>query len=209
MKVSLIYHVCLTVIIMSTVSIYAQTQISGSQSGILGPGKYLVVGDITVEAGKTLEVAPGTEFLHSGHYVWNVNGLLKALGNKIDSIHFIRQNPVESHRWAGLRFLKGAADSSKLDYCVIDNCKNTGSINGGGVYCDKVIVIIRNSRISNCELGENGAGAGIYASEADILVEQCLITNNSAENGGGINMSNCKGAVVRHSAFANNKTTGT
>ena len=135
--------------------------------------------------------------------------MLKAQGTENDSIFFIRSNPTESHRWGGVRFQESATDSSIFEYCVIDNCTNSASTNGGGVYCDNVVVIIRNSRISNCELGDNGAGGGIYANAADILVERCLITNNSAESGGGISMGNCKGAVVRNNIIAFNKTTGT
>ena len=79
----------------------AQTQISGPQSGTLGPGTYIVTGNITVNAGQTLTIAPGTTFLHNGYWYWKIYGTLHAVGTVADSIRWLRQNPVPAHRWAG------------------------------------------------------------------------------------------------------------
>ena len=94
-------------------SAFAQEQISGPQSGILGPGTYLVVGDIQVERTATLEIVPGTEFLHNGNWTWEISGQLNAAGVEGDSILFVRQNPIDNHRWGGIRFLAGASNASQ------------------------------------------------------------------------------------------------
>jgi hypothetical protein len=188
---------------------YAQPQISGPQSGTLGPGTYLVVGNIRVNAGNTLTIVPGTTFLHNGNWKWEISGQMNAVGTETDSIFFIRQQPLEEHRWGGIRFLTGATTGSVLSYCVIDNCKHTTSTLGGGIY-STVDVQILHSRISNCY--NYGEGAGIYITNCNATIQYCSITDNTAyngTNGGGISIYGGNGTTISYNIIARNGATGT
>ena len=194
---------------------FAQAQeISGPQSGTLGPGTYTVIGDISVRSGETLEIVPGTEFLHDGNHTWTIEGLFTAQGSVGDSIKFVRQNPIEQHRWGGLRFQLSASSACVLDYCVIDQVYIPSSqpinYHGGGIYIDGIDLTISNTRISNCSA--QGDGGGIYASNSAVTIDHCLIVENEeyAYNaGGGIALSSCDGAMVTHSIIAHNSSNGT
>ncbi len=192
---------------------FAQPQIWGAQSGTLGPGQYLVIGDIRVLSGETLNIVPGTVFLHNGNWKWEIYGLLNASGAEGDSIVFTRQNPIEDHKWGGIRFQSGASDESVIDYCVIEYCKHPSGLPvqyGGGIYINGVDLAITNSRISNCWNYWNGAG--IYATNASILIENCVITDNEAaqgSNGGGIYLNSCNASQIVNNIIARNAATGT
>jgi len=196
-----------------TVICLAQPQIQGPQSGTLGPGTYIVVGDIRVAAGETLTIEPGTIFLHNGHHTWTIMGTLYAEGSEGDSIKFTRQNPVEEHKWGGIRFQPGAFDDCILDYCIVEYCKNPLSpyyTYGGCIFVDQVDMTISNSRISHGEAYWNGGG--IYAQNANILVDHCIVNDNTAisgANGGGIFLYDCTEASIIYSVICRNSATGT
>ena len=194
---------------------FAQAQdISGPQSGTLGPGTYTVIGDISVRNGEILQIVPGTEFLHTGYYTWTIEGLLTAQGTMGDSIKFVRQNPINEHRWGGLRFQSSASSDCILDYCVIDQVyipsSQPSNYNGGGIFINAVDLTISNTRISNCSA--RGDGGGIYVSNAAVTIDHCLIVENEeyAYNaGGGIALNNCGETLVTHSIIAHNSSNGT
>jgi len=191
----------------------AQPQISGPQSGTLGPGTYLVVGNIRVITDETLTIVPGTTFLHNGNWIWEISGQLNAEGAEGDSIYFVRQNPINDHRWGGIRFQEGASSNGTIDYCVIDYCYHGIQpyyTYGGGIYTNTADITITNSRISNCS--NYWDGGGIYAESADVVIENCLIVDNTAasgSNGGGILLNNCDAAQVLNCEIARNSATGT
>lgn len=161
--------------IVAGTTVFAQQQISGSQSGTLGPGEYLVTGNITVGSGKVLTIKPGTKFLHNGKHSWEISGELRAEGTPRDSIYFIRKDAVAGHRWGGIQIQGNSADSSTLDYCVVDNCYTPTNTYGAGLRLKDGQIVIKNSRITNCE-GE--AGGGVYCSGKNIVIENCLIAYN-------------------------------
>ncbi len=192
---------------------YAQPNISGPQSGTLGPGTYIVVGDIQVTPGATLTIVPGTTFLHNGNHTWKITGQLNAEGAEGDSISFIRQNPIPEHRWGGIRFLTGASDLSTIDYCIVDHCYHDYTVflnTGAGIYSESVDLIISNSRISNCE--NVWDGAGIYAYGAALEVNNCLVVDNTTYDDascGGVFLFYCEGAVITKSVITRNNSAST
>jgi len=196
-----------------TGSLLAQPQISGPQSGTLGPGTYLIVGEISVQAGQTLTILPGTVFQHNGNHIWKIYGQLNADGSESDSIKFVRQSAIPDHEWGGIRFQGGASDASTLTYCVIDHCTQDGTnpyAFGAGVFCNGVDLTLTHSRISNCYNVYDGGG--IYAVNSAIYISNCEIVDNKADadnNGGGIYLINCTGAEVHYSTIARNESTGT
>jgi len=191
-------------------SIIAQEQISGPQSGILGPGEYQVVGDIQVVQGGTLEILPGTEFYHMGDYKWDIYGCLIAEGNSEDSIIFVPFDTLSEYRWGGIRFDSSGSDESIIDYCIIDN----GDFpypqlffgDASGIYILGLSITISNSRISNWN--NYGSGGGIYAFNSSFTVENCLIVNNLSampgNSGGGISIECCDGAGILYNVIAYN-----
>ncbi|RJP82560.1 MAG: right-handed parallel beta-helix repeat-containing protein [Candidatus Zixiibacteriota bacterium] len=210
MRKTLLTLLCLSF----AVPVLAQPQISGSQSGNLGPGTYLVVGDINVPAGQTLTVAPGTTFLHNGYWNWRIYGLLNATGTAADSIKWLRQQPFPNHRWAGLRFQSGAPSGSVLSYCVVEygytptNAPTTDM--GGCIYTNGVPLTISHSRISYGDAW--WGGGGICANGVNGLnVNHCLICDNRDNlwKGGGIFLISCTNANISYNVIARNSSSGT
>ncbi|NOQ23320.1 MAG: hypothetical protein GQ565_11825 [Candidatus Aegiribacteria sp.] len=188
----------------------AQTEISGSQSGTLGPGTYLVTGEISVESGNSLTIAPGTTFFHNGNHKWIISGHLTAEGAEGDSILFVRQDPVVEHRWGGLRFQTGAP-AAILDYCVIDHCympDYTGpnasiTVNGSQG------LTLKHSRVSNGAC--NNDHGGIYAANTTVIIENCVIRDNEAVNhpkGVGVFLENCTDSQILYSVIGDNRSDG-
>ncbi len=123
---------------------------------------YIIDGEISIQQGDELTIEPGIQVIFSGHYKFNIYGRILAEGTATDSIIFIAQNTFEG--WNGLRFLNNNSngqDSSKVIYCKLEfgNATTYPQPAGGAIFC-------------------------YYSS--DILIKNCLITNNKAAWGGGI-----------------------
>lgn len=212
LKTKLFFSLALITLLAISLTTFAQEQISGPQTGTLGPGTYEVVGNIRVVSGQTLTIMPGTEFLHSGNYVWEIFGTLLAQGAEGDSIVFDRLSPIEGHKWGGIRFQTGASNESVIDYCIIDWCKRTGTpvAYGAAIYATGIELFITNSRISNAS--NYWDGGGIYGNNASLNIDHCVIANNTAasgSNGGGITLNSCNGTSITNSIIARNSATGT
>jgi len=186
--------------------------VSGTWAAAGSP--FLIMGEITVPSGQTLNIEPGVQVIFQGHYKLIVNGLLEAIGTEQDSILFTAANPTIG--WWGIRFL-GANDSSQVIYCHLSYGKASAPDNGGGaVYCYNSSPEISNSAfISNLSGYRGGAiclennsnslisnnlisgnsvgggsggtkyGGGIYCEDSNPTLENNLIINNSAIPGGG------------------------
>jgi predicted outer membrane repeat protein len=181
----------------------AQPNISGPLSGTLGPGTYNVVGNISVAIANSLTISPGTTFLFTGNYAFDIEGYLYAVGNETDSIRFQPLNTAIS--WAGIHFNNASNDSSQVSYCYITgsdssgirlysasptmtNCSiidNSGHYWGGGITCFD----FANPMIEDCYIAENssiGIGGGIYFAHSTSHISDCIIERNLSEGGGGI-----------------------
>ncbi len=202
----------LLIVLIIPVIILAQERINGPQSGTLGPGIFIVNGDVSVLSGESLTILAGTEFLHDGNHTWLINGQMIADGTETDSIYFTRLDTIEEHRWGGMNFHNCTGNNNLLVYCVIENSfKDPGSILWGGAvnayYSD---ITISNSRISNCTTW--GDGGAVYAYEADIIISDCQVVDNIADDdntGGGIYLRECSTAEITDCIIAGNVDTGT
>jgi hypothetical protein len=200
----------LTLMLISACA-FAQPQISGAQSGTLGPGDYIVVGDIRVVSGAVLTIAPNTRFLHTGAYKWEISGQLNINGAEGDSVIFTRQQPIDQHKWRGIRFLAGSSAQSSVNYAVIEWCNYPSGTTyyGLGMYIN-VGISVTNSRISNCS--SYWDGAGIYVNGCTAIIDHCVITDNSSNsgsNGGGIVLNNAGSSQITNCIIARNAATGT
>ena len=173
----------LIITILCVLSAYAQ--LSGPLSGVITAGTYTVVGEISVEAGDSLTIEPGTFFIFQGHYKFIVNGWLFAEGTETDSITFTAADTTEG--WHAIRFIN-TPDSSRLSYCVLQYGNATGSNpdnKGGAIYCSYSSPIFDHCTIRD-NFAEEGGGA-IYSYSSNIKLGFCdVFDNHSLSSGGGL-----------------------
>ncbi len=159
------------------------TNVCGDISGVWDTtgSPYYVTCDVNVPAGQTLEIQPGVEVLFTGHYKFNVNGNLQAIGTEQDSIVFTRAFPTEESKWDGIRFNAGS-DASDLSYCVIERVLSSDH---GGVSIESC-----SPRLVHCAIRHNqasgGWGAGVYCGSSTASFTDCAIEHNSATAVGGV-----------------------
>lgn len=183
MKASLL--LCLLI----TISLFAQTQVTGNQTGTWSASgsPYNVVGTVTVPTGEILTIEQGVEVNFQGYYQFIVNGDLQAIGTEADSIYFTTDNAATG--WGGIRV--DSDDIISLSYCRIEFGKTAGeypAIHGGAL-----ALLGSNAVVSNCMFAnndatgeENGMGGAIYAySTEESIFTDCVFTGNHAYGEGG------------------------
>jgi len=148
-----------------------------------------VVGNVDVENGVTLEVAPGTWVEFEDFYSLTVHGRILAVGTAEDAIVFTTDEPeafaVDTTAvgcWNGIRFpwTSSMNQESRLEHCVLEYSKGLGDEPFGGAL--SVVgfskLLVRNSTIRSNVAGYGGA---VFCSHhaAPVLVGN-LIEGNSA-----------------------------
>ncbi|HRX96583.1 MAG TPA: C10 family peptidase [Bacteroidales bacterium] len=144
---------------------------------------YFVQGDIILPATDQLVIEPCVAVIFQGYYRFEVRGQLLAEGTETERITFAPADTIEG--WRGLRFINtktNGQDSSKLI-----NCRIT----------------FGNAHDS---YGDYYRGGAIYSkSSGDILVKNCLLNKNQAEqSGGAIYSSGSGGPFYIGNVFENN-----
>jgi hypothetical protein len=157
-------------------------QLSGSLSGIIGPGEFHVTDTISVASGDSLVILPGTTFIFDGYYTFEIRGALLAEGTLSDSIFFTTDTLINPERWNGLGFFDASSSGSRLDFCVIENGRAN---DGGGVHCDG-----SSPTFNHCLIQRNIAsryGGGVYCKEEESspAFNHCLFQENFASQVGG------------------------
>ena len=140
MKKATILQICF--LLFAIVKIYAQTTVPAGQvygHWTLAGSPYNITGSITIPNDSTLKIDAGVNVVFQGHFKFNVNGNIIAIGTALDTIKFTANNIVAG--WFGFRFNNTPTtnDSSIFRYCKIQYGKATGSFpdsNGGGFYFD-------------------------------------------------------------------------
>lgn len=213
---------CLTIvslIIVLTVSAIGQTYITGGDvNGIWTSANspYYIQGEITVPNSETLTIEPGVNVVFMGHYKFNVQGSLLAVGIQIDSIRFTAEETQTG--WHGIRFYNtpNTNDTSKIFYCSFKYGKaNTGS---GFDRCGGAIMIKGFDKVlvSNCLFDSNmqsgegwdpvvEASPAIYITNASAIVTNSTFTNNTGSKGSAVGCITCPNAIISNNIFLNNR----
>ena len=160
----IIFSLC--IVFLKTYNINAQTdiqagEVSGTWSSQNSP--YRIFGEISIPDQETLTIEPGTNIEFQGHYKFNVQGRLLAIGNVNDSITFtihdttgFSDTSIIGGGWHGFKFdlTPPTNDTSKFIYCKIQYGKavgNTINENAGGAFYvnDFSKLVIKHSNLKN------------------------------------------------------------
>ncbi len=138
---------------------------------------YLFAGDLDLDNGASLTVAPGVTFIMSSGAVIDIGyagnaATFIAKGTAASPISFVGLDTTSGY-WDGLFFETSALSASALDHVVV---KNGGLMNSGGVHLAKEIAVT-NTTVSA------SAGYGIYYSKAFTM--SYTSTNTLTGNGQG------------------------
>lgn len=196
-------------IFTGTNSLSGQTNISGGYvSGCWEQANspYIVNGDITVRSTKALTIEPGVQILFSGHYSFTIKGKLLAVGTLSDTIIFSVSDTsgfsTGAHiGWLGLKFSNtnfNGQDSLKLSFCKIQYGKvdQIGNNSGGAMH----LLNSSNIGINNCLIKNNFAedGGGIYCSVSSPNISNTEINYNKSVKGGGAYLTGNSNAVFNN-----------
>ncbi|MDP8205391.1 MAG: C25 family cysteine peptidase [Candidatus Electryonea clarkiae] len=126
-------------------------------------------GEVTVSAGVTLTISPGTHVVVKGGGTpkneIKIYGKLVAEGTSSNRIIFESSN---SNRWGGIKLMSGSSSISNIEYCDI----NDGAF---GIYCETTLNSpkkIYRCNFDNCNLA-------IYFDGGNACVEQCDFVGGS------------------------------
>jgi len=189
---------------------------AGNVSGTwtIANSPYHVLGEIIIPNGETLTIEPGVEIIFMGHYKFNVQGRLLAVGTQQDPILFTAENKVSG--WHGVRFINTPStnDTSRIVHCSFKYGKaNTGSgldRSGGAI----MIYGYSNVLISDClfeynmtsgDVGSTG-GPGVCIFNGSPTVTKSTFIHNDGTLGsaGAIKVDFTSNAVISNNIISNN-----
>ncbi len=136
--------------------------------------KMKVLGNVTINSGATLTIAPGANISFASGASLNVNGVLNAQGTESQTVTFTSVSGTSAGSWGSINFYGSGASGSKLEYCTIQYATQ--------VYAQNVPNIL----ISHCTI-QNTVN-GVRYSGTNGWITNCIITDPSdhriiAENG--------------------------
>ncbi len=150
-----------------------------------------VVGDVTVEDGVILTIAPGVRVEFQDYYRLNVAGVLQAVGAAAHPIVFTTNTPEKfavdhSHTgcWNGIHFDATRATNapSRLSFCIIEYSKAVDERAGA----------------------PPAGGALVVTDFSKLTIANCLIRNNVAEFGGAVLLYKNANPVIASTVFTGN-----
>src|SRR3989304_343045 len=190
----------------------AAGNVSGTWTKANSP--YFINGEITIPNGETLTIEPGVEVVFKGHYKFNVQGRLLAVGTQQDSISFTAENTGTG--WHGIRFINtpNTNDLSNIVFCSFRYGKaNTGSgldRSGGAI----MINGYSNVLISDCLFEYNmtsgdisttgGPGVCIFNGSPTVTKSTFIHNDGTLGSAGAIKVDFTSNAVISNNIISNN-----
>jgi hypothetical protein len=179
---------------------------------------YIIKGEITIPDGETLTIESGVEVIFNGHYKFNVQGRLLAIGAEKDTITFTAKDKETG--WHGIRFENNPTtnDSSKIIYCKLEYGKANSGIQVKDRWGGAIFTTIDKLRISHClfrnnmtyHLNINESGGGAIALTGSPVIVYCEFCYNESPWGGALLIWNSNiSPMVRNNFFHNNNGHGT
>ncbi|MDP8285109.1 MAG: hypothetical protein RAP03_00465, partial [Candidatus Electryonea clarkiae] len=170
-------------LVLLPVSLYSQVEIEGSLAGTLETNTYFVTGDISVDAGDSLYLEPGSNFLFQGAFDFTINGALYADGDEADTISFGPNEMVPT--WYGILFTNSASDFSVMEYCKIYGSSDHG------LHCNNSSptfnhCLIYDNDTEDTGVGTHWRGGGVYAQSSGMTLRNCTIRDNTSRRGAGV-----------------------
>ena len=109
---------------------------------------------------------------------------------------------------AGIGLTRGS-DATIINCVLKNNVAYNGSL-GAGLYCWQSSAMLANCDISHNSASSNVKGGGLYCggSYGTLVAENCLISNNTAEAGGGLFAESFDYVRLTNCTVANNRLSG-
>ena len=196
---------------------FAQTNISaGNVSGTWTKvnSPFFINGEITIPNGESLTIEPGVEVVFMGHYKFNVQGNLLAVGTQEDTIRFRAAD--KQIGWHGIRFdnTPSTNDTSKFYYCSFKyGNANTGSgldRSGGAMLINRFDKVLVSDCLfdSNSQSGEGWhppeADGGIFIYYASSKITNSTFSNNIGSKSSAIGCVYSPNSIISNNVFFNN-----
>lgn len=158
-------------------------EVSGTWTKAESP--FAVTGDIFIPVGRSLTIEPGVAVRFAGHFSMTVGyrATLDATGTEEEGIVFTARDKGEG--WYGIRFVN-TGNEDVLRYCTFEYAKKPSTEGGGFANLMGGAILCTSSE-------EDPPGFYVPSSPA---IDHCLITNNSAEFGGGIMLENSDAVIT-------------
>jgi uncharacterized protein (TIGR02145 family) len=201
-KVIILTLTTLQFLFLSSQTIINSGQVNGTWMEAGSP--YLIQGDIEVASDDTLFIEPGVRAIFENAYTFLIYGSLQAIGTESDSIVFTVADTTGFYNgthtgWGGLVFIESDKGStvnfSNIEYCSFPNNPYYYTFGGINVFYNNAQLQLNNNTIRN-----NIIGIDIYESYCEIIISQCLISNNE----GGINIQYAEEVIIDQCDISNN-----
>jgi parallel beta-helix repeat protein len=167
--------------------VIADVDVSGNVEGTWqqAASPYIVVGSLRLADGDTLRIEPGVDVQFSGHYGFDVSGVLLAVGEDEDSIRFFSPGG-QPDDWISIKFTGAHTSGSRLTCCIIADANR-------GVETDGSNLVISESRFSQ------HLDAGLRIAGGQPTISGCVVSDVSAGgSSAGIKLVESSRAVVRN-----------
>ncbi len=203
--------------IMSTLTIFGQTTVSGTQSGTwtTAGSPYQVTGDITIPTGQTLTIEPGVTIEFQAHYRIYVQGKILANGTEANPILFTSVD--HNTGWGGIRLYE-IPEISIFRYCHFTYGKTSATGNYPDMHGGAFVLKDADAEFYHCRFenndatgDDNGMGGAIYcmntgsSTQSLTRFEDCIFKNNHAYGeGGAIKFTNDGKTPIIRCQFINN-----
>jgi RHS repeat-associated protein len=143
--------------------------------------RYVVSGDVTVNAGVMLTVEPGLEVGFNDSTRMNVNGALRAVGKAGQPIVFTANSafPVAGS-WAGIYFGDSSDDAlTRLEHCTVSYGGQGFNYNYHNWY-GNLNLYAASPTIQNCTISDGGSyGLQLYNNSTPTVISNSISNNGS------------------------------